>query len=182
MEFRIGINLGDVIEEGDRIYGEGVNLAAGIERIADPGNICISGSAYEQIKSKLALGYEDLGEKSVKNISEPIRVYRIPMESKVSSTVNKKSNPKRLQRIALTLIAGFILGVVSIVWYNYLKPLSREAARSVPAEKSVISIDKLGVDFKPGEEFIRDLDKTLEQVKKEVLNTLEELEDKTGRE
>ena len=80
MEFRIGINLGDVIEEGDRIYGDGVNLAARIEGMADPGSICISGSAYDQIKSKLALGYEDLGEHSVKNITDPVRVYRIPIK------------------------------------------------------------------------------------------------------
>jgi len=80
MEFRIGINLGDVIEEGGRIYGESINIAARIEGLADPEGICISGSAYEQIKSKLALGYEDLGEHWVKNISKPVQVYRIPME------------------------------------------------------------------------------------------------------
>ena len=68
MRFRVGINLGDVIEEGGRIYGDGVNLAARIESLADPGSICISGSAYEQIKSKLALGYQDLGKKTVKTL------------------------------------------------------------------------------------------------------------------
>ena len=62
MEFRIGINLGDVIQEGDRIYGDGVNIAARIEGLSDAGGICISGSAYEQIENKLALGYEYLGE------------------------------------------------------------------------------------------------------------------------
>lgn len=80
MQFRIGISLEDVIEEGNRIYGDGVNIAARIEGMADPGGICISSSAYEQIKRKLALGYEDLGEHSVKNISWPVQVYRVPME------------------------------------------------------------------------------------------------------
>jgi len=80
MAFRIGINLGDVIEEGERIYGDGVNIAARIEALADPGGICISGSAYEQIESKLALGYVDIGDHTLKNISRQIRVYRIPTE------------------------------------------------------------------------------------------------------
>ena len=62
MQFRIGINLGDVIEEGERIYGDGVNIAARIEGLTEGGGICISGSAYEQIENKLALGYEYLGE------------------------------------------------------------------------------------------------------------------------
>ena len=75
MEFRIGVNLGDVIEEGDRIYGDGVNIAARIEGLAEAGGICISESAYQQIENKLALGYEYLGEHSVKNITKPIRVY-----------------------------------------------------------------------------------------------------------
>ena len=74
MEFRIGVNLGDVIEEGERIYGDGVNIAARLEGMAEGGGICISGSAYDQIKNKLALGYEYLGEKEVKNIAEPVRV------------------------------------------------------------------------------------------------------------
>jgi adenylate cyclase len=65
MEFRIGINLGDVIQEGERIYGDGVNIAARVEGLADPGGICISGSAYEQIENKLALGYEYIGEHTV---------------------------------------------------------------------------------------------------------------------
>ena len=80
MEFRIGINLGDVIEEGERIYGDGVNIAARIEGLAEAGGICISGKVYEEVKNKLSLGYEYLGEQTVKNISEPVRVYRILME------------------------------------------------------------------------------------------------------
>ncbi|MBW2090590.1 MAG: adenylate/guanylate cyclase domain-containing protein, partial [Deltaproteobacteria bacterium] len=80
MYFRIGVNLGDVIEEEDRIYGDGVNIAARLEELAEAGGICISGSAYEQIENKLALGYEYLGEQTVKNISRPIKVYKVPIE------------------------------------------------------------------------------------------------------
>ena len=80
MRFRIGINLGDVIEEEGRIYGDGVNIAARIEGLAPGGGVCVSGSAYEQIKNKLSLGAEYLGKHEVKNISEPIRVYRLVLE------------------------------------------------------------------------------------------------------
>jgi len=81
MEFRMGINLGDVIEEGDRIYGDGVNIASRIEGLAEGGGICISRNVYEQVKNKLKLGYDYLGEHTVKNIVEPVRAYRILMES-----------------------------------------------------------------------------------------------------
>ena len=72
MDFRIGINLGDVIEEGDSIYGDGVNIAARLEGLAEAGGICISGRAYEQIENKIPLRYEYLGEHEVKNITKPV--------------------------------------------------------------------------------------------------------------
>ena len=77
MEFRIGVNLGDVIEDESRIYGDGVNIAARLEALADPGGICISKTVHEQIEDKLPLGFEYLGEKTVKNIVKPIRAYRV---------------------------------------------------------------------------------------------------------
>ena len=80
MEFRIGINLGDVIEEGERIYGDGVNVAARIEGLAEAGGICISGTAFDQVEGKLGLEFEYLGEQAVKNINKPVRVYRAVME------------------------------------------------------------------------------------------------------
>ena len=80
MEFRIGVNLGDVVEEGDTILGDGVNIAARVQSLAEAGGICITGTAYDQIKNKLALGYEYVGEQTVKNIKEPVKVYRVLME------------------------------------------------------------------------------------------------------
>src|SRR5215472_643333 len=80
MRFRIGINLGDVIVEGDRLYGDGVNIAARLEGLADGGGICVSGTAYDQVEGKLPLGYEFLGEHTVKNIVRPVRVYRLRFE------------------------------------------------------------------------------------------------------
>src|SRR2546428_3162725 len=79
MEFRIGINLGDVIAEGERIYGDGVNIAARLEGLAEAGGLCVSGTVYDQIKTRLALGYEDLGAQAVKNIAEPVRAYRVQL-------------------------------------------------------------------------------------------------------
>jgi len=80
MNFRIGINLGDVIEEEDRIYGDGLNIAARLEGLAKEGGICISGTAYDQVKNKLPFRYEYQGEQVVKNIKEPVRVYKVLME------------------------------------------------------------------------------------------------------
>jgi adenylate cyclase len=87
MEFRIGVNLGDVIEEGERIYGDGVNIAARLEALADPGGICISKTAFDQIETKLPLGYEFLGEQDVKNIPKPVGAYRVLMEPRVTVAV-----------------------------------------------------------------------------------------------
>jgi class 3 adenylate cyclase len=90
MEFRIGINLGDVIEHGNRIYGDKVNIAARLEAIADPGGICISRTVYDQIEDKLSLTYKHLGEKKVKNIPKPIEVYGIMMECEGSHSIKPK--------------------------------------------------------------------------------------------
>lgn len=77
MIFRMGINIGDVIADGEDIYGDGVNIAARLESLSEAGGLCISGPVYDQIKNKLDLGYEDLGEQEVKNIREPVRVYKV---------------------------------------------------------------------------------------------------------
>jgi len=80
MEFRIGVNLGDVVEDGEQLLGDGVNIAARLESLSEAGGICISGTAYDQVENKLSLGYEYLGEQTVKNIAKPVRVYRVLME------------------------------------------------------------------------------------------------------
>ena len=77
MEFRIGVNVGDVVEEQDRIYGDGVNIAARVEGLADAKGICISGRVYDQVENKLEFRYEYMGEQEVKNIAKPVRVYRV---------------------------------------------------------------------------------------------------------
>src|SRR5262245_5804838 len=96
MEFRIGINLGDVIVEGERIYGDGVNIAARLEGLAEGGGICISGSVYEQVESKLALTYEYMVEQTVKNISKPVRVYRVREQTDIPARTQPGEKPQPL--------------------------------------------------------------------------------------
>ncbi len=93
MLFRIGINVGDVVVEADRIYGDGVNIAARVEALADGGGLCISGTVYDQVEGKLELGYRALGEQTVKNIAKPIRVYRVPTEPD-AKTKNGSGSPE----------------------------------------------------------------------------------------
>src|SRR6266700_1277692 len=80
MEHRIGINVGDIVIEGPRIYGDGVNIAARLERLAEVGGLCVSGTVYDQIETKLPLTYTYLGAQVVKNIKQPVRVYRVEAE------------------------------------------------------------------------------------------------------
>src|SRR5262245_64986772 len=91
MEFRIGINLGDVITAGERLYGDGVNIAARLEGLAEAGGLCISGTVYDQIKTRLVLGYEDLGAQTVKNITEPVRVYRVQLEPGTAAPTGRQA-------------------------------------------------------------------------------------------
>jgi adenylate cyclase len=90
MQFRIGINLGDIIEDGDHIYGDGVNIAARVEGMAEGGGICISGTVYDAIRNKLSMNYEFMGEYVVKNIKEMVRIYRIRVEPEVETAVAKE--------------------------------------------------------------------------------------------
>ncbi|MEE9509792.1 MAG: adenylate/guanylate cyclase domain-containing protein [Candidatus Bathyarchaeia archaeon] len=133
MEFRIGINLGDVIEEGERIYGDGVNIAARIESLADAGGICISGTAFDQVKNKLNLGYEFRGKHDVKNIEEPVRVYKVLMEPEGAGKVIGEVSPKTRQwqkaAIASLVVIIIVAGVLAI-WNFYLGRPSKEPASS----------------------------------------------------
>ena len=87
MDFRIGINLGDIIHKNDRIYGDGINVAARIESLADPGGISISRGVFDQVKNKVDQGFEYLGEHAVKNIRNPVRIYRILTGSEYAGKV-----------------------------------------------------------------------------------------------
>ncbi len=86
---RIGVNLGDVMVEGSDLYGDGVNIAARLEAIAEPGGILVSGTAYDHIKSKVKVGFDDLGAQTLKNIAEPVRAYRVAGTPRVSVAISR---------------------------------------------------------------------------------------------
>jgi len=116
IEYRIGVNLGDVIIESTDIYGDGVNIASRLEGIADPGQVFISGGIYEQVKHKLICGYEALGDRKVKNIADPIRVYRVlPDPTAFNRTRKRRENILIfLLSLVLLVIAG---GALWYIWW-----------------------------------------------------------------
>ena len=125
MDFRIGINLGDVIEEGDSIYGDGVNIAARLEGLAEAGGICISESAYQQIENKIPLRYDYLGEHAVKNIARPVKVYRARIEPEGTASqviVEKKPGRMRLSRAVLAGIALVVIAGAAALYQFALRP------------------------------------------------------------
>ena len=126
MEFRIGINLGDVIEEGDRIYGDGVNIAARLEALANPGGICISKTALDHIESKLPLGYEFMGDQTVKNIAKPVSAYRVTMDARISGVGKGKKIKRWASGWRGVTLAGAMVVVIAIggvlVWNAYYRP------------------------------------------------------------
>jgi adenylate cyclase len=101
IRLRIGVNLGDVIIEGSDIYGNGVNVAARLEALADPGSICVSGTVFDLVKTKVSLDFVDLGEQQVKNIDEPVQVYRIVLDSESDAGEAAKTAPGRAPKLEL---------------------------------------------------------------------------------
>ena len=145
MIFRIGVNLGDVIQEGSRIYGDGVNIAARIESLADGGGICVSGTAYDHIENKLALGYNFIGEHSVKNIVKLVRVYKVPMDS--SERKEKKEQIKRWHWGALAIL---ILILVGMAFWNFYLRSSLPSIEPASLEKMALPLpDKPSIAVLP---------------------------------
>ncbi|MHC4271870.1 MAG: tetratricopeptide repeat protein, partial [Planctomycetota bacterium] len=165
MQFRIGINLGDVIQEEERIYGDGVNIAARLESLANPGGICISKTAFDQIESKLPYGYEFLGDQTVKNIAKPVSAYRVLMEPRVTvagEPEKEKRSPVRRMPILVGAAAVLMLGVAIGIWQYYarrpsVEPASQEKmAFPLPDKPSiaVLPFDNIGGD--PEQEYFSD--------------------------
>lgn len=134
IEFRIGVNLGDIIIEADDVYGDGVNIASRLEGIADPGQIYISSGIYEQVKHKLVCGYEALGDRKVKNITEPVRVYRV-----FADPAAFLEHRRRRENILIFLLSLTLLAIASgALWYVLLQPYGKlEKQASAPVSPPV---------------------------------------------
>jgi adenylate cyclase len=164
MELRIGINLGDVVEEGGRIYGDGVNIAARLESLADPGGICVSRTAFDHIESKLPFGYEYLGDQRVKNIAKPVGAYRVLMEPRI--TVAGKTEGKSTRQLKAILAALSALLVVAgavAMWRLYVReaPLKGGVAREytnvkLPGKPSIAVLPFVNMSRDPEQEYFTD--------------------------
>jgi adenylate cyclase len=126
MDFRIGVHMGDVATEGDRIYGDGVNIAARLEALAEAGGVCISATVHEQVRNKLDAGFTDLGDQTVKNIPDQVRVYRVQPPGQAMAppraAAASSQRPRRL-RAALVATAALLLLLGAGLWASWPRPL-----------------------------------------------------------
>ncbi|MGD0234037.1 MAG: adenylate/guanylate cyclase domain-containing protein [Syntrophorhabdales bacterium] len=180
MEFRIGVNLGDVIEDGEQILGDGVNIAARLESLSEAGGICISGTAFDQVENKLGLRYEYLGEQTVKNIEKPVRVYRILTEPRVlvpQAPAEKRAKPRPWQRVALSLGVILIVLVAAIVAYFSLRPSAprveiaskEKMAFPLPDKPSIAVLPFTNMSDDPKQDYLAD------GLAEEIINALSKL-------
>jgi len=164
MVFRIGVNLGDVVEEKDRIYGDGVNIAARLESICDGGGVCISGTAFEHVGNKLDLEYEDLGDHEVKNIEKPVRVYRVlsyPGAAAHRVIRAKKTVAKKWSKLLVAAVAVFVVIGAVAVWHLYFRPPMQissveRIASPLPEKPSIAVLPFNNLSDDPKQEYFAD--------------------------
>jgi adenylate cyclase len=151
MQFRIGINLGDVVVDGEQIYGDGVNLASRLESLAEPGGICISGKVHEEASGKLPIDYADLGVQRVKNIAEPVRVWRVLLNGAGTARADMRQIARRYWRGGVLSLTGLaiVLGAIVLVQNMSLKQ-PRTSGPIPPAQKTALTLpDKPSIAVLP---------------------------------
>ena len=162
MEFRIGINVGDVVEEQDRIYGDGVNIAARVEGLADAKGICISGRVFDQVENKLDFMYEYMGEQEVKNIAKPVRVYRVlsrPGAAAHRVVKAKKAAGKSWRNFAIILVGILIVTTAVLLGWNFYKRYVPSTTESITEQQIVLELpDKPSIAVLPFDNMGGDLE------------------------
>ena len=141
IDFRMGINLGDVIADGGDIYGDGVNVAARLESMAEPGGICVSRMVVDNVKNKLALGFESLGEHQVKNIAEPLSVYRVLIDAGTAGVMRSKRPWARHRSwVAIAALAVLIAAAGAGVSWYFLGRQTAEPPSVAPSPEAAIGL------------------------------------------
>jgi TolB-like protein/class 3 adenylate cyclase len=153
MEFRIGVNLGDVIEEEDRIYGDGVNIAARLEGLAEAGGICISGTAFDQVKGKFALGYQFVGRQFVKNIPDPIRAYKVLTEPENVGKVIGEDKHKNWRLAAISMAVVLVLFAGGFTIWNFFLEHSAPSRNGVSDKTSIAVLPFDNMSNDPEQEY-----------------------------
>ncbi len=161
IEFRIGVNLGDVIVEPNDIYGDGVNIAARLEALADPGGLCISHTAYDQVRDKVPYSFVDKGEQTVKNISRPVRVYALgasavaSLPALASTSEAERSSRNRMSR---GLLAACVAGIVLIaggLWFGIKSARAPQSAAD-SSRFSMVVLPFVNLSGNPAQDYFAD--------------------------